>query len=519
MWDRKILKSNAKTALRGRYWLAFAVALVASILAGRLFAGGLNPWNLNEFDDVATRVEDQIDGFVDGNYDHHYDRYTDPWDDPYYNFGHEYDPNYDYYGNYQYNHGYDDWGEFGTFAGALVGVAVLIGLLAVGVGFAFRVFVSNPINMGKCRYFVHNRFGDSRFENLFGAFRNGYLTSVGAMCTTDLLVEMWLWIMVAVLLISAFATIGGAYMMSLLIFLSLFLLIPYVIKTYQYCFVKYLLADNPQLKGARARQISTLLTNGEKGSIFTLDLSFIGWYLLGALCLGLGHLFVNPYYDATKAELYIFLRDRAVQNGLIDPMELNLYPGAQMPYGVQPPQGQDTAYVMYRPAQGGPASPYGATSPVNPQGPSAPYPPYGTVPPANPQGPTGRPQGPSPYGTMPPVYPGAPVPPQNPSAPYPPYGVTPPASPQNPPYGTQSSTPYGAMPPVYPGAPVPPQSPVAPAAPSGTTPPADPQDSESRQDAAAAVPGGEAPDAVPGQEEPAPEHVEPYDDPPAPTAL
>lgn len=40
MWDRKILKSNAKTALRGRYWLAFAVALVASLLAGKLFAGG-----------------------------------------------------------------------------------------------------------------------------------------------------------------------------------------------------------------------------------------------------------------------------------------------------------------------------------------------------------------------------------------------------------------------------------------------------------------------------------------------
>ena len=46
--------------------------------------------------------------------------------------------------------------------------------------------------MGKCRYFVHNRFGDSRFEHLFSAFRAGYLTAIGAMFTTDLLIDLWL---------------------------------------------------------------------------------------------------------------------------------------------------------------------------------------------------------------------------------------------------------------------------------------------------------------------------------------
>lgn len=34
MWDRAILKSNAKLALRGRYWTAFAASLVAMILTG-----------------------------------------------------------------------------------------------------------------------------------------------------------------------------------------------------------------------------------------------------------------------------------------------------------------------------------------------------------------------------------------------------------------------------------------------------------------------------------------------------
>ena len=187
------------------------------------------------------------------------------------------------------------------------------------------------------------------------------------MFTTDLLIDLWLYILFVIVIVSLIAILNGVYMMVLLMMLSLLLLIPYVIKSYQYGFVKYLLADNPQLKGTRARQLSTMLTNGEKGSIFVLDLSFIGWYLLGALCLGLGHLFVNPYYEATRAELYIFLRERAIQNGLIDPRELNLYTNPPIPPYGMPPQQKDTTYVMYQKmSQAGPNSPYGTVPPVYP---------------------------------------------------------------------------------------------------------------------------------------------------------
>ena len=34
MWSREILKSNAKIALTGRYWRAFVVALLVSLLSG-----------------------------------------------------------------------------------------------------------------------------------------------------------------------------------------------------------------------------------------------------------------------------------------------------------------------------------------------------------------------------------------------------------------------------------------------------------------------------------------------------
>lgn len=55
---------------------------------------------------------------------------------------------------------------------------------------------------------------------------------------------------------------------------------------------------------------------GHKLDMFVLDLSFIGWYLLGSLALGIGVFFVMPYDNATNAELYLVLRKDALKNNL-----------------------------------------------------------------------------------------------------------------------------------------------------------------------------------------------------------
>lgn len=46
------------------------------------------------------------------------------------------------------------------------------------------------------------------------------------------------------------------------------------------------------------------MMNDHKLDLFLLDLSFIGWYLLGSLCFGLGTLWVAPYHKAAKAQFY-----------------------------------------------------------------------------------------------------------------------------------------------------------------------------------------------------------------------
>jgi uncharacterized membrane protein len=74
------------------------------------------------------------------------------------------------------------------------------------------------------------------------------------------------------------------------------------------------------------------MMRGNKFDMFVLDLSFLGWYLLGTLCLGIGVFFVNPYAFATEAELYLVLRGNAIQSGMCRLDELNLYDPEQTGY-------------------------------------------------------------------------------------------------------------------------------------------------------------------------------------------
>ena len=38
--------------------------------------------------------------------------------------------------------------------------------------------------------------------------------------------------------------------------------------------------------------------------LFVLDLSFIGWYLLGSITFGIAYIWIVPYVTATKTNVY-----------------------------------------------------------------------------------------------------------------------------------------------------------------------------------------------------------------------
>ena len=162
---------------------------------------------------------------------------------------------------------------------------------------AFRVLIGYALEIGSRKFFVQT----AQYKNDIGcydfAFDSGNFKGI---ISTMLLKNIYnfLW--------------------------TLLLIIPGIIKSYAYRMVPYILADNPNLGADNAITLSRKMMDGNKFALFVLELSFIGWYLLGMLALGVGILFVYPYYNATEAQLYLVLRDTAINLGYCTNDDLNL---------------------------------------------------------------------------------------------------------------------------------------------------------------------------------------------------
>lgn len=106
---------------------------------------------------------------------------------------------------------------------------------------------------------------------------------------------------------------GGTFLIGFLSSLftalwSLLFLIPGIVKGYAYSLAYYVKLDHPDYNWRACINESRRLMNGHKWEAFVLDLSFLGWLFVGALCLGIGTLWVSPYIAATKAQFYEYVR-------------------------------------------------------------------------------------------------------------------------------------------------------------------------------------------------------------------
>lgn len=96
---------------------------------------------------------------------------------------------------------------------------------------------------------------------------------------------------------------------SLLLFIftllwMLLLIVPGIIKAIAYSQTFYLLKDHPEYTALQAITESKRRMKGYKWKFFLLNLSFIGWLILGALPLGIGLFWVFPYISSADAAFY-----------------------------------------------------------------------------------------------------------------------------------------------------------------------------------------------------------------------
>ena len=185
-------------------------------------------------------------------------------------------------------------GEFFFAAiGPFAGVVIIVMLIAAAIGLCWAAFLINPLTVGRNRYFMESRQSATPFSTVTSIFRTPYLNVVKVMLLTNLKIA-----------------------------LGSLLIIPGIYWSYCYMQVGYLMAENPYLTTCRAMELSKQMMDGEKWNTFVLQLSFIGWYLLCSITFGIGFIFLEPYVQATFAELYAALRAKALANGYTNEYEL-----------------------------------------------------------------------------------------------------------------------------------------------------------------------------------------------------
>ncbi len=117
---------------------------------------------------------------------------------------------------------------------------------------------------------------------------------------------------------------GGLGMLwyTLWVFLwSLLFIIPGIIKSIAYSQMFFILAENPGIGVRKAMRISKIITQGYKGELFVMALSFLGWGFLCLLSCGIGFLWLIPYMQMSYANAYFGLKNMAIMTNKISPAD------------------------------------------------------------------------------------------------------------------------------------------------------------------------------------------------------
>lgn len=159
-----------------------------------------------------------------------------------------------------------------------VGAVLILVIVVVAIaGIMLSIFVCNPLIVGSQKFFLNNIHEAAELKEIGSGFEKDYLNKVKIMFMRNLFTFLW----------------------------SLLLIVPGIIKSYEYRMVPYILAENGSVSQSEAFERSKKMMTGNKWKAFVFDLSYIGWQILSAITFGIvGIFYVNPYYHQGCAMLY-----------------------------------------------------------------------------------------------------------------------------------------------------------------------------------------------------------------------
>jgi uncharacterized membrane protein len=202
----------------------------------------------------------------------------------------------------------DNWGKS-------IGVMLVYLVLSVGVsllpfaGKLLQLIFCAPLVVGLTVYFLATiRRQDNPFSLLFAGF-DRFGTSLCTYLLVILITMAWM-IPFGILAALLFFVLHAAspLLWALLILIMIAIMIPIQMR---YGLALYVVADDPSVRARQAIRRGVELMKGNYWRLGLFWLRFIGWQLLAVLTLGIGFIWLAPYYMASMTAFY----DDLTRNG------------------------------------------------------------------------------------------------------------------------------------------------------------------------------------------------------------
>lgn len=155
------------------------------------------------------------------------------------------------------------------------GLLLLTSLLRILI----TLLIKNPVEIGVCLFMKKNidLENSEKVADICYAFDNNYIKNVKTLFFKDLYIFLW----------------------------TILLIIPGIIKRYDYRLVSYLITDYPDAHSEELFSLSKKYMYGHRKEAFLLDLVFLPWHILGTITLGTVEiLYVQPYKELVDAAFY-----------------------------------------------------------------------------------------------------------------------------------------------------------------------------------------------------------------------
>lgn len=145
------------------------------------------------------------------------------------------------------------------------------------------IFIQNIILVGKNRYYLeHSRYKKVNVDRIMFVYKVKKTINVAYIMLCKTIYLFW-W----------FLTIVGG-----------------VIKYYSYFMIDYIVSENPTISRKDAFILSNEMMNGNKFNLFKMQLSFIGYIILGSLTFNISNIFYfDVYRESIYSEFYFNIRN------------------------------------------------------------------------------------------------------------------------------------------------------------------------------------------------------------------